>query len=145
MKRNNRLFINGMRNFSKSTNSSGNRFSWRGKALSKSLKNHLRVEKVMGIAGKLYCSNPNRFPKCRCFAAFNVLCSGFKSSFPLVSGFTGSGHCALSWSQSCCHSSRRFFIRKHKRSEIQFFKKPCNRVMSVKSSYLRAGGKLLGI
>jgi len=62
MKRNNRLFIGAMRNFSKSTNSSGNRFSWRGKALSKSLKKHLRAEKVMEIAGKLYCSNPNWFP-----------------------------------------------------------------------------------
>ncbi|AQT45442.1 hypothetical protein BBC0244_017640 [Bartonella apihabitans] len=58
----NELFVTAIRNFAKSANVSENRFAWENiKPHLKSLKNHSWAEKVMGIARKLYCSNPYRF------------------------------------------------------------------------------------
>ncbi|WP_295967278.1 hypothetical protein [uncultured Bartonella sp.] len=56
MKRNNKLFVTVTRNFVKSAIASGNHFSWGViKPHLKSLKNHLRAEKVMVFAWTLYC------------------------------------------------------------------------------------------
>lgn len=61
-------------------------------------------------------------PLCLGCSAAAIPQISFKRSVPPVSGFTGSGCSALSWMKSCCHSSHRFFIRKYKRSKMQFFK-----------------------
>ena len=47
----NELFVTAIRNFAKSANASGNRFSWGGiKPHLKSLKNHSWAEKVIELA-----------------------------------------------------------------------------------------------
>ncbi|QHJ77481.1 MAG: hypothetical protein [Caudoviricetes sp.] len=59
MNRNNKLFIDAMRDLAKSANASGNRFSWGDiKPFLKSLKGRSRAQKVMSLAWKLYRSSP---------------------------------------------------------------------------------------